>query len=79
MRQKNDANLKLIPRDKVIRKLNKTKYTNEIQVTEFTFLTTKKESESSSKQNLKLDSSESGKMTNFDGNKEKGENDDLPF
>ena len=28
MRQKNDANLKLIPRDKVKRKLNKTKNTN---------------------------------------------------
>jgi single-strand DNA-binding protein len=56
-----------------------TKYTNEIQVTEFTFLSTKKDSESSSKQNLKPDSSESGKMTNFDNNKEKGENNDLPF
>ena len=56
-----------------------TKYTNEIQVTEFTFLSTKKESESSSKQNFKSDNNESGKMTNFDNNKEKGENDDLPF
>ncbi|WP_264560147.1 single-stranded DNA-binding protein [Flavobacterium sp. N2270] len=56
-----------------------TKYTNEIQVTEFTFLTTKKESEPSSKQNFKSDNTESGKMTNFDNNKEKGENDDLPF
>ncbi len=56
-----------------------TKYTNEIQVTEFTFLSTKKDSESSNKQNLKPDSSESGKMTNFDDHKEKGENDDLPF
>lgn len=56
-----------------------TKYTNEIQVMEFTFLTTKKDTESSNKQNLKPDSSESGKMTNFDTNKEKGENDDLPF
>ncbi|WP_320816220.1 single-stranded DNA-binding protein [Flavobacterium sp.] len=56
-----------------------TKYTNEIQVMEFTFLTTKKETESSNKQNFKSDNTESGKMTNFDDNKEKGENDDLPF
>jgi single-strand DNA-binding protein len=56
-----------------------TKYTTEIQVMEFTFLNTKKETESSNKQNLKSDDSESGKMTNFDTNKERGENDDLPF
>ena len=56
-----------------------TKYTNEIQVMEFTFLNTKKETESSNKQNFKSDNNESGKMTNFDDNKEKGENDDLPF
>lgn len=56
-----------------------TKYTNEIQVMEFTFLTTKKETESSNKQNFKSDNTESGKMTNFDDNKEKGENNDLPF
>lgn len=56
-----------------------TKYTNEIQVMEFTFLNTKKDTESSSKQNLKSDNSESGKMPNFDHEKEKGENDDLPF
>ena len=56
-----------------------TKYTNEIQVMEFTFLNTKKETESSSKQNFNSSNNESGKMTNFDDNKEKGENDDLPF
>jgi single-strand DNA-binding protein len=56
-----------------------TKYTTEIQVMEFTFLNTKKDTESSNKQNLKSDSPESGKMTNFDANKERGENDDLPF
>jgi single-strand DNA-binding protein len=56
-----------------------TKYTTEIQAMEFTFLTTKKDTDSSNKQNLKSDSLESGKMTNFDDNKEKGKNDDLPF
>lgn len=56
-----------------------TKYTTEIQVMEFTFLTTKKDTESSNKQNLKPDGLESGKMTNFGDNKEKGEKDDLPF
>jgi single-strand DNA-binding protein len=56
-----------------------TKYTTEIQVMEFTFLTTKKDTESSNKQNLKPDGLESGKMTNFDNNKERGEKEDLPF
>jgi single-strand DNA-binding protein len=56
-----------------------TKYTNEIQVMEFTFLTTKKDTDASNKQNIKPDSSESGKMTNFDANKEGTVNDDLPF
>lgn len=56
-----------------------TKYTTEIQVMEFTFLTTKKETDSTNKQNLKPDGLESGKMTNFGDNKEKGGNDDLPF
>ena len=56
-----------------------TKYTNEIQVMEFTFLNTKKETDSSGKQNFKSDNNESGKMTNFDDNKEKDKNDDLPF
>lgn len=55
-----------------------TKYTNEIQVMEFTFLTTKKDTDGSNKQNIKSDGLESGKNTNFDGIKEKG-NDDLPF
>ncbi|KIX21745.1 single-stranded DNA-binding protein [Flavobacterium sp. 316] len=56
-----------------------TKYTTEIQVTEFTFLSTKKETESSNKQNFKSDSSESSKNTNFDASKGMSENDDLPF
>uniref|UniRef100_UPI00404B14CE single-stranded DNA-binding protein n=1 Tax=Flavobacterium sp. TaxID=239 RepID=UPI00404B14CE len=56
-----------------------TKYTTEIQVMEFTFLTTKKDTDSPAKQNLKTDGLESGKMTNFDSNKEKGEKEDLPF
>jgi single-strand DNA-binding protein len=56
-----------------------TKYTTEIQVMEFTFLTTKKDTDASNKQNLKPDGLESGKMTNFGDNKEKGEKEDLPF
>lgn len=56
-----------------------TKYTTEIQVMEFTFLTTKKDTDSTNKQNLKPDGLESGKMTNFGDDKEKGEKEDLPF
>ncbi|WP_130735725.1 single-stranded DNA-binding protein [Flavobacterium sp. J27] len=55
-----------------------TKYTTEIQVTEFTFLNTKKESEAT-KQNFRPDVSESSKNTNFDGLNEHSHNDDLPF
>ena len=52
-----------------------TKYTTEIQVTEFTFLTTKKETEA----NKENKSSEPTKNTNFDPqNVPKPEN-DLPF
>ncbi|WP_445710202.1 single-stranded DNA-binding protein [Flavobacterium sp.] len=56
-----------------------TKYTTEIQVTEFTFLSTKKELDSGNKQNMKSDSSESLKNTNFDASKNASQNDDLPF
>lgn len=55
-----------------------TKYTTEIQVTEFTFLTTKKDSEAT-KQNFKTDVSESPKNTNFDNTNDGSHNDDLPF
>ncbi|WP_445456729.1 single-stranded DNA-binding protein [Flavobacterium sp. HNIBRBA15423] len=55
-----------------------TKYTTEIQVTEFTFLTTKKDSEAT-KQNFKTDVSESPKNTNFDSTNDGSHNDDLPF
>ncbi|MEZ4854448.1 single-stranded DNA-binding protein [Flavobacterium sp.] len=54
-----------------------TKYTTEIQVTEFTFLTTKKDSEANSKQNDSNAISNSDKKTNFDH--ENSGNDDLPF
>lgn len=55
-----------------------TKYTTEIQVTEFTFLTTKKDSEAT-KQNFKPEASESVKNTNFDTLNDGAQNDDLPF
>ena len=55
-----------------------TKYTTEIQVTEFTFLTTKKELEAT-KQNFRDDVSESSKNTNFDNSNLGTHNDDLPF
>ncbi len=55
-----------------------TKYTTEIQVTEFTFLTTKKDSEAT-KQNFKADATESLKNTNFDNSEDGSQNDDLPF
>ncbi|KFF18427.1 single-stranded DNA-binding protein [Flavobacterium hydatis] len=52
-----------------------TKHTTEIQVTEFTFLTTKKETEAQ-KQNP---SSESSKNTNFDASNDGLPINDLPF
>ncbi|AYN05342.1 single-stranded DNA-binding protein [Flavobacterium sp. F-65] len=52
-----------------------TKHTTEIQVTEFTFLTTKKETEGQ-KQNP---SSESSKNTNFDASNDGLPINDLPF
>lgn len=54
-----------------------TKYTTEIQVTEFTFLTTKKDPDANTKQNFKASELESPKNTNFD-DANLG-NDDLPF
>ncbi|AWM13280.1 single-stranded DNA-binding protein [Flavobacterium sp. NRK F10] len=53
-----------------------TKYTTEIQVTEFTFLTTKKDPDAN-RQNLKSNEQESPKNSNFDD--ENLGNDDLPF
>ena len=47
-------------------------------MTEFTFLTTKKDSEAT-KQNFKTDVSESPKNTNFDNSNDGNQNDDLPF
>ncbi|NJM80690.1 MAG: single-stranded DNA-binding protein [Flavobacterium sp.] len=55
-----------------------TKYTTEIQVTEFTFLSTKKDFEAS-KQNFKTDATESLKNTNFDSLDDSSQNNDLPF
>ncbi|NRT11628.1 single-stranded DNA-binding protein [Flavobacterium sp. 14A] len=52
-----------------------TKYTSEIQVTEFTFLSTKKDAEN----NKKNDSSESVKNTNFDPQNNGLPINDLPF
>ncbi len=52
-----------------------TKHTTEIQVTEFTFLTTKKESEF--KKENKID--ESAKNTNFDDSNNQKPINDLPF
>ena len=51
------------------------KFTSEIQVTEFTFLSTKKESES----NKQIASSELEKNTNFDPHKNGLPENDLPF
>ena len=51
------------------------KHTTEIQVTEFTFLSTKKESES----NKQISSSELEKNTNFDPQKNGLPENDLPF
>lgn len=52
-----------------------TKYTTEIQVTEFTFLSTKKDNDS----NKHIQSSESTKITNFDPEKNDLPINDLPF
>ncbi|WP_338377801.1 single-stranded DNA-binding protein [uncultured Flavobacterium sp.] len=56
-----------------------TKYTTEIQVTEFTFLSTKKDSEAN-KQNFTSNENDAIKKTNFDAeNGEPNPKDDLPF
>lgn len=55
-----------------------TKYTTEIQVTEFTFLTTKKETDSSVKQENKNYGNESSKENHFNETRD-DLNDDLPF
>jgi single-strand DNA-binding protein len=55
-----------------------TKYTTEIQVTEFTFLTTKKETDSSVKQENKNYGNESNKENHFNETRD-DLNDDLPF
>lgn len=52
-----------------------TKYTTEIQVTEFTFLSTKKDNDS----NKQIQISESTKNTNFDTQKNDLPINDLPF
>jgi single-strand DNA-binding protein len=52
-----------------------TKYTTEIQVTEFTFLSTKKDTEN----NKSVQSSESTKNTNFDAQNKDLPINDLPF
>ena len=52
-----------------------TKYTTEIQVTEFTFLSTKKDNDS----NKQIQSSESTKNINFDAEKNDLPINDLPF
>lgn len=52
-----------------------TKHTTEIQVTEFTFLSTKKDSEN----NKQIQSSESSKNTNFDSPNKGLPINDLPF
>ena len=56
-----------------------TKYTTEIQVTEFTFLTTKKDSDAN-KQNFSINENDSTKKTNFDAqNEESSHKHDSPF
>ena len=56
-----------------------TKYTTEIQVTEFTFLSTKKDSDAN-KQNIPSNENDSTKKTNFDAqNEAPNQKDDLPF
>lgn len=56
-----------------------TKYTTEIQVTEFTFLSTKKDSDAN-KQNFSINENDAAKKTNFDAqNEDSNHKDDLPF
>jgi single-strand DNA-binding protein len=56
-----------------------TKYTTEIQVTEFTFLSTKKDSDAN-KQNFPSNENDSSKKTNFDAqNEAPNQKDDSPF
>ena len=56
-----------------------TKYTTEIQVTEFTFLSTKKDSDAN-KQNFSANENDSTKKTNFDAQNEMpNRKEDLPF
>lgn len=56
-----------------------TKYTTEIQVTEFTFLSTKKDSDAN-KQNFSTNENDAPKKTNFDTqNEQPNHKDDLPF
>ncbi|MFT5754139.1 MAG: single-strand DNA-binding protein [Flavobacterium sp.] len=56
-----------------------TKYTTEIQVTEFTFLSTKKDSDAN-KQNFPSNENDSTKKTNFDAqNEAPNQKDDSPF
>lgn len=55
-----------------------TKYTTEIQVTEFTFLTTKKDSEAT-RQNDNSSVSDSSKKSTFESENLGNINDDLPF
>jgi len=56
-----------------------TKYTTEIQVTEFTFLTTKKDSDAN-KQNFPTNENDATKKTTFDPqNEEPNQHNDLPF
>lgn len=56
-----------------------TKYTTEIQVTEFTFLTTKKETEASDKQNFRAPEINVPKSSTFEQENLGNSNDDLPF
>lgn len=57
-----------------------TKYTTEIQVTEFTFLTTKKEIEHNNKQGFAAPAvNEPAKAANYDTQGVPGPDDDLPF
>ncbi len=55
-----------------------TKYTTEIQVTEFTFLTTKKELDNKQQQNFASQAGNDPAKPNYDVNVP-GPNDDLPF
>ncbi|MCO6147235.1 single-stranded DNA-binding protein [Flavobacterium sp. NRK1] len=55
-----------------------TKYTTEIQVTEFTFLTTKKELDNKQQQGFASQAANESAKSNYDGNVP-GPSDDLPF